>query len=83
MRLAHWRDDGRALSLDRFYVVGGQHAGLAGALHGAVHPALVNGLHVHNDVAVLEGHLIGVGGGVVVDGAYGFLHRIENSDGGA
>lgn len=68
-----WREGGRALALDRFNVVGGEHAGLASALHRAVHPALVDGLHVHDDVAVLEGHLIGVGSGIVIHGTHGFL----------
>ena len=72
-----WRVDGRALSLDSFHVVGGQHAGLAGALHGAVHPALVDGLHVHDHVAVLEGNLVVVGRPVVVNGTHGFLQRIK------
>lgn len=66
-------------SLRNFHVVGGQHARLAGALHGAVHPAFVDGLHVDDDVAVLEGDLVGVGGGVVVHGAHGFLQEAEEA----
>lgn len=52
---------------DGLHVVGGQHALLAGAGHAAVHPALVDPLHVHNLVAVHEGHLIVVSGSVVID----------------
>lgn len=71
------------LFLDGLDVVGRQHAGLAGALHCAVHPALVDGLHVDDDVAVLEGDLVAVGGRVVVHGAHGLLRRGERErDGG-
>lgn len=59
--------------LDGLHVVGGQHALLAGAGHAAVHPALVDLLHVHNLVSVHEGHLIVVGSGVVVDGPVALL----------
>lgn len=72
-----WRDDGRALSLNCFNVVGWQHAGLAGALHGAVHPPLVDGLHVNDDIAILEGHLVVVGCAVIVHGAHSFLQRMK------
>lgn len=48
------------------HIVGGQHARLAGALHGAVHPALVDGLSVDDDVSVPEGNLVVVLGRVVV-----------------
>lgn len=48
------------------HVIRWQHAGLAGALHGAVHPALVNGLSVDDDIAVPEGDLVVVLGRVVV-----------------
>lgn len=67
------RDRGRALSLDCFNVVGWQHAGLAGTLNSTIHPAFVDGLHVDDDVAVLEGHLVTVGCGVVIHGTHGFL----------
>lgn len=56
------------LPSDGVHVVGGQHALLAGALHAAVHPALVDLVHVHDHVPVHEGHLVVVGSGVVVDG---------------
>lgn len=69
----------RALSLNCFNVVGWQHAGLAGALHSTIHPPLVDGLHVHDDVAILEGHLITVGCAVVIHGAHSFLHRINRN----
>lgn len=72
-----WRDDGRALSLNCFHVVGGQHAGLAGALHGAVHPALVDGLHVDDDVAVFERHLVAVCRHVVIHGTHCFLRKAK------
>lgn len=60
---------------DSIYVVGRQHALLAGTLHAAVHPALVNLVHVHDHVPVHEGHLVIVGGGVVVNGPVPFLRR--------
>lgn len=48
------------------HVICGQHAGLAGPLHGAVHPALVDGLSVDDDVTVTEGDLVVVLRRVVV-----------------
>lgn len=58
---------------DGIHVVGRQHALLAGTLHAAIHPALVNLVHVYDHVPVHEGHLVIVGGGVVVNGSVPFL----------
>ena len=64
---------GRALTLDRLNVIGWQHASLAGALHSAVHPALVDGLHVDDDITVLEGHLVVVGSRIVIQSTHSLL----------
>lgn len=58
---------------DGIHVVGRQHALLAGTLHAAIHPALVNLVHVYDHVPVHEGHLVIVGGRVVVNGPVAFL----------
>lgn len=58
---------------DGIHVVSRQHALLAGALHAAIHPALVDLVHVYDHVPVHEGHLVIVGGGVVVNGPVPFL----------
>lgn len=57
---------GPAPSVAALHVVGWQHARPSGALHGPVHPALVDGLSVHDDVAIAEGHLVVVLRRVVV-----------------
>ncbi len=49
-----------------FHIICRQHAGLAGSLHGAIHPALVDGLSVDDDVAVPERNLVMVLSCVVV-----------------
>lgn len=54
---------------DGLHVVGGEHAGVARTLHRAVHPSVVNLLHVDDGVAVLEGDLVFVSRVVIVDGA--------------
>ena len=59
----------RPAGSDGLYVVGRQHPRVAGALHGPVHPAVVDLLHVDNGVPVLEGDLVLVGGTVVIHGA--------------
>lgn len=41
---------------------------LAGALNAAIHPALVDLLHVYDHIPVNEGHLVVVRGSVVVHG---------------
>jgi len=51
-----------------FHIVGGQHAGLAGALHPPGHPAGIDGLHLKDDVALAEADLVDVLRLVVVDG---------------
>lgn len=48
------------------HIVCRQHPGLAGSLHGAVHPAFIDVLSVDDDVAIPEGHLIMVLSCVVV-----------------
>lgn len=48
------------------HIIGWQHARLAGSLHGAVHPALVDRLSVDDDVAVTERNLVMVLSCVVV-----------------
>lgn len=48
------------------HVVRRQHAGLAGPLHSAVHPALVDGLSVDDDIAIPERDLVVVLSRVVV-----------------
>lgn len=48
------------------HVVGWQHPRVTGALHGPVHPAVVDLLHVDNGVPILEGDLVLVGSTVVV-----------------
>lgn len=58
---------------DGLHVVGRQHPRVAGALHGPVHPAVVNLLHVDDGVPILEGDLVLVCGAVVVDCAVPLL----------
>lgn len=58
---------------DGLHVVGRQHPRVTGALHGPVHPAIVDLLHVDDGVPILEGDLILVGGAVVVDSAVPLL----------
>lgn len=66
--LRHADGPAGSAALHGFHVVGGQHPRLAGSLHRPVHPALVDGLHVHNRVPVFEGNLVSVGRRVVVHG---------------
>lgn len=40
------------------HVISGQHARLAGPLHGSVHPAFIDGLSVDNDITVAEGDFV-------------------------
>lgn len=54
---------------DGLHVVGGEHAGVARTLHRAIHPSVVNLLHVDDGVAVLEGDLVFVSSVVIVDSA--------------
>ena len=65
---------GWAWLVDALDVVGREHAVLAGALHDAGHPALVDGLAVDDDVAVEEAHLVVVPGNVVV---HRLAHHLE------
>lgn len=50
------------------HIVGGQHAGLASALHPAGHPARVDGFHLENDIALAEADFVDVLRLVVIDG---------------
>lgn len=61
------------------HIVGGQHAGLAGALHSAVHPALVNRLGVYDDIAIPEGDLVMVLGRIVVQCPVDSLRATQNT----
>ncbi|KAG7231371.1 hypothetical protein INR49_012211, partial [Caranx melampygus] len=53
--------------LATLHIVCWQHARLAGPLHGAIHPALIDGLSVNDDVAVPERHLVVVLSCVVIE----------------
>lgn len=48
------------------HIVCGQHAGLSGPLHSAVHPALIDGLSVDDDVPIPERDLVVVLSRIVV-----------------
>lgn len=52
---------------DGLHIVSRQHALLAGALHAAVHPALVDLLHIYDHISVHKGHLVLIGSSVVID----------------
>lgn len=75
------RQDGTGAlgSSDGLHVVGWQHACVARALHGAVHPAVVNLLHVDDRVPVLEGDFILVGSAVVIHSAVPLLWEAVQS----
>lgn len=51
------------------HVVGGEHPRVPRALHRAVHPPVIDLLHVDDGVTVLEGDLILIGCVVVIDSA--------------
>lgn len=55
------------------HIVGGQHAGLASALHAASHPARVDGFHLKDDIALAKAHLIHILRLVVIDGTINAL----------
>lgn len=59
----------RPAGSDGLHVVGRQHPRVTGALHGPIHPAVVNLLHVHDGVPILEGDLVLIGSAVVIDSA--------------
>lgn len=61
------------LGSDGLHVVGRQHPGVTRALHGPIHPAVVDLLHVDDGVSVLEGNLVLIGSAVVVDGTVPLL----------
>jgi len=54
---------------DGLHVVGGEHARVTRALHRAVHPPVVDLLHVDDGVAILEGDFVFISRVVVVDSA--------------
>lgn len=47
-----------ALLVATLHIVCREHARLAGPLHGAVHPALIDGLSIDDDISVAEGNLV-------------------------
>lgn len=51
---------------DDLHIIGRKHACFASALHSAIHPAIIDLLHVHDGVPVLERHLILIGCTVVI-----------------
>lgn len=53
---------------DGLHVVGWQHPRVARALHRAVHPTVVDLLHVDDGVTILEGDLVLIGRVVIIDG---------------
>lgn len=61
------------------HIVGGQHAGLASALHAASHPARVDGFHLKDDIALAKAHLIHILRLVVIDGTINALERERES----
>lgn len=58
---------------DGLDIVGRQHPRVTSALHGPIHPAVVDLLHVHDGVPILEGDLVLIGSAVVVDGTVPLL----------
>lgn len=62
-----------AESSDCLHIVRWQHPSLSSALHGAVHPAFIDGLNVDDDIPVFEGHLVIVRSGIVIHGTHRFL----------
>lgn len=69
------RAGGGGRGSDGLHVVGRQHPRVASALHGPVHPAIVNLLHVHDGVPILEGDLVLVRGAVVIHSAVPLLQE--------
>lgn len=59
--------------LDSFHVVGWEHAGPAGPLHSAVHPAFINCLSIHYSISIFEGHFVCIGSHIVIHGTEDFL----------
>lgn len=59
------------------HIVGGQHAGLAGPLHPTGHPAGIDRLHLEDDIALAEAHLVDVLRLVVVDGPIDALQMVQ------
>lgn len=59
--------------LDSFHVVGWEHAGPAGPLHSAIHPAFINRLGIHYSISIFEGHFVCIGSHIVIHGTEDFL----------
>lgn len=68
------KDQERQL-INELDVIGREHPCFPSSLHGTVHPAVVDGLHVDDVVAVPEGDLVFVLGAVIVHGSVGPLRR--------
>lgn len=59
------------------HIVGWKHAGVAGPFNSAVHPAIINLLHVDDGVTVLKGDLILICCIVVIDCSESFLKESQ------
>lgn len=59
--------------LNSFHVIGWEHAGPAGPLHSAIHPAFINRLSIHYSISVFEGHFICICSHIVIHGTEDFL----------
>lgn len=72
-------------SIVEFDVVGGEHPSLAGSLHSARHPPLVDRDTVDKEVAVEETHFVHILSSVVVHGAVvlGWRHSLSQRRVGA
>lgn len=57
--------------IHKLNVICWEHARSPGSLHGAIHPAVINGLHVDNVVTISEGDLVFILGTVIVHGSVG------------
>lgn len=60
---------------DGLHIVGWQHPSVAGALHGPIHPAIIDLLHVDDGVSILEGDLILISSTVVIHSTVPLLGR--------
>lgn len=73
---------GAARGSDGLHVVGWQHPCVASALHGPIHPAIIDLLHIDDGVPILEGDLVLVSSTVVIHCAVPFLGSTVNSQPG-
>lgn len=67
----------RAPLVAAFHVIGRQHARLAGSLDSAVHPALIDGLGVDDDITIPERDLVVVLSCVVIQRP---VHTLQQRD---